>query len=125
MLIAFSFSGQCWTKIEKTNGGLRGFRTVTESITPGSSMLACYDPGRSKCVFSGGFTVISEDGEIIKYDDFSIIEEEVMKRITRDNTSGSFAFSSDLFVKYSYNDNSDKLTMEIYSTYEAKTLGFI
>jgi hypothetical protein len=124
-LISFSLAGKCWTKIEKYNGGFFGYRTVSESTSGPNSILACADPGRNRCNFSTGFTVVGNNGAVVKYDDFSPIETEVMKHITRENTSGSFIYSSDLLVQYTYIIETGKLTMQIYGVYEAQSLGLL
>lgn len=124
-IVLFSLSGNCWTKIEKYNGGFFGYRTIAESTSGPNSMLACADPGRNKCRFANGFTVVGNGGTIVKYDDFSTIETEVMKRVTKENTTGSFIYSSDLFVQYTYVIETGKLTMQIYGVYEAQSLGLL
>lgn len=124
-LIAINFSVFSWTKIEKYNGGFFGYKSVAESHSGDNHMLACADPGKQNCKFAGTFGVIDQGGEEIIIDDFEPIESEVLSRITRDNTFGSFYFQSDFFIKYSYDIESDRLIIEIYSIYEATSLGLI
>lgn len=124
-IIGINFSGFCWTKIEKKDGGFFGYKLVTETHVGGNNALACNGPGKLKCVFKYGYSVEDEGGIILRFDDYTPIEKDCLSRITRENTSGSFYYSTNLFVKYSYDIDTDNLTMEIYSIYEAKKFGFI
>jgi hypothetical protein len=124
-LTVFSFAGFSWTKIERYNGGFFGYKTVAESTSGPNSILACSDPGKLKCKGAGLGVVLDENGVVMPIDDYTPIEDEVMARLTRENTSGSFHYGSELYVKYSYDIDSDHLVMEIYSLYEAHTLGYI
>ena len=124
-LTLFSFSGFSWTKIIKENGGFLGYKTVTESTSGPNTILACTDPGRTKCKGNSMGVLIESGGEIVALGDYDAIEEEVMRLLTDENTSGSFYVGTTLYVTYSYNADAGRLVMEIYSLYEAQTLGLI
>ena len=127
-LTAFSFSGLSWVKIEKRDRGMFGYRDVTASYSGPNSMLACANPGWKACKWSNGITtgvVTDANGTVMPIDDYQPIEDAVMSHITKDNTSGAMYYGSDLYVKYSYDASDDHLIMEVYSLYEARTLGLI
>lgn len=127
-LTAFSFSGLSWTKIEKYNRGVFGYRDVTASYSGPNSMLACANPGWNACKWRNGIVtgvVTDADGTVMPIDDYQPIEDAVMSQITKENTSGAIYYGSDLYVKYSYDADTDHLVMEVYSLYEARTLGLI
>jgi hypothetical protein len=127
-LTAFSFSGLSWVKIEKKDRGLFGYRDVYASYSGPNSMLGCANPGWKACKWSNGIAgsvVLNASGDTKTIDDYQPIEDAVMEHITRESTSGAIYFGSDLYVKYTYDTDDDHLVMEVYSLYEARTLGLI
>jgi hypothetical protein len=121
-LTAFSY-----TIITKDNGGWFGFRTVTESHSGPNHQLACADPGRMKCEFGTAFGGITQGGEVINLESFEPIENMILDLLAFENSivAGEFYFESDFFIMYSYDFNTDRLTIEIYTLHEASCLGFI
>jgi hypothetical protein len=69
--------------------------------------------------------VTDANGTVMRIDDLQPIEDAVIAHITKDNNSGTMYYGSNLFVKYSYVMEGDHFVMEVYSLYEARTLGLI
>jgi hypothetical protein len=124
VLLGCSMPARAWTKIVKENGGFFGYKTVTEQVTPGSSQLVCSNPGHTKCKFSPIVTV-DPDGTTLSEDQLDDIDSWVEGRLVNREASGNFLYSDAFYVKYTYDPETDKLEIEIYSLDEARDLGLI
>jgi hypothetical protein len=119
--IILSTNAFCWIKIDKYNGGLFGYRNVTESHSGDNHMLGCADPGKNKCRFSS----ISSSGETPSLFQIEQIDIQIQDKLRNENFRGDFIFENSYFVKYIFDYNINKLSYEIYSIQEAKNFGFL
>jgi|GEM_PF-4441172 len=80
------------TKVTKTRGGLRGFKTVTEDIRPGLyANLACANPGHQKCAFKNPPQLVTSD---LTQADLEAIDASINTSVGNGDFTGSFTFAS-------------------------------
>jgi hypothetical protein len=120
--LIFAFDGFCWTKIEKYNGGFFGYKVVYEEHSGPNHMLGCADPGKKSCTWAG--IVSTSDGEATE-EQLKEIDDMVLRKILSNDLEGTFYYSSNFYVHYSYNVDLDKLNFEVYNLNEAHELGLI
>ncbi len=114
------------TKITKTRGGLRGFKTVTEDIRPGVyANLACANPGHQKCVFKNPPQLVTSD---LTQADLENIDTAINTTIGSGNFTGSFTFTSAAVNKYLVIFEADpeqgRIDYIIYTQTEAAEQGY-
>lgn len=114
------------TKVTKTRGGLRGFKTVTEDIKPGVyANLACANPGTNKCLFKNPPQIIATD---LAPGDLEMIDTQINTRVGEGNFSGSFTFTSaamnTYLVIFEANADQGRIDYTIYTRAEATEQGY-
>jgi len=108
--------------ITKSNGGLFGYKTVQQTnMNDGSTTLVCSNPGLTRCRAQ---TLRTVDGNTLTADEIEKIDNAVSEIISSsENGTGKLMFDNRYVVTYKYNENSDKLIMEVYTPEEAKLEG--
>jgi hypothetical protein len=114
------------TKITKTRGGIRGFKTVTEDIRPGGyANLACANPGHQKCVFKNPPQLATSD---LTQVDLENIDTTINTTVGNGDFTGSFTFTSAATHKYLVIFEADpeqgKIDYVIYTQIEAAEQGY-
>jgi hypothetical protein len=130
-LITFvSLPSFAWVKIVKVNGGLFGYKYITEEHTGGNHSLGCNEPGRQKCRFSQisqGRDNVNKDLALLRMLNVQVLDEieEKINGLIKSGSSlnGNFRGINNIYVKYDYDAESNILSMEIYSEEEATELG--
>ncbi len=103
--------------ITRSDRGLFGYREITEShdAANGINYLYCTNPGKSSCKWAK----LTSNND--KY-------EDIVLRVDGECSQGSVAGSfekGDYYVRYTFDRDSDVLTIYIYSREEAIGLGYI
>lgn len=112
------------TKYRK-NGGLFGYKTVTQTSTPSSIVLNCIDPGLTGCR-THGITVVGDDDEIsLSEENIRTIENKIDERILSGNNSSTIVFDNKVVITYWFNLETDELSYTLYSIPQARNKGIV
>lgn len=114
------------TKVTKTRGGLRGFKTVTEDVKPGVyANLACANPGTNKCTFKNPPQIVVTD---LTAGDLENIDTDINTSVSEGTFTGSFTFTSAALNKYlvifEANADQGRIDYTIYTQREATEQGY-
>ncbi|MCC5924889.1 MAG: hypothetical protein JJT77_13990 [Crocinitomicaceae bacterium] len=108
----FQFNSYAWIKVVKMNGGFRGYKYVNEDHSGGNHLLACAEPGKTKCKWDRHPSFSGSDSP--SFEDMGAIERRITELIYSDNLIGDFWYYS-IFVEYEYDVSTDTLTFTLYS----------
>lgn len=114
------------TRVTKTCGGLRGFKTVTEDVKPGVyANLACANPGTNKCAFKKPPQLVLTD---LSSADLEEIDQQINVHVGQGNFTGSFTFTSNTsgqyLVIFEANAGLGRIEYTIYTPQEATEHGY-
>lgn len=109
----------------KSGGGLFGYKFVTTTEWPEENkiIVACADPGLTRCKSALAYTL--PNGSVITPEMLENIDIAVTAQLTPEHTSGSLVYNSALYVRYSYNVDEDNLQVEVYTIDGAREEGLI
>jgi hypothetical protein len=126
LLIASSVSkAEVGPTVTKSNGGLLGYKYISETQAEGRHTLTCSEPGRMRC--KPILTMPNGDGEGVILDfEYEIIDELVLQEISkRQKEKGKINYNNKYIIQYKYNPDQDVMTYEIYTLNNAKKKGII
>lgn len=109
----------------KSGGGLFGYKFVTTTNWPdlGITVVACSDPGLTRCRAS--YAITMPDGSTLTPETLESIDRTVTSLLTPENTSGSVIVNEAYYVKYRYKIDEDDLAFQVYTLDEAREEGLI
>lgn len=112
-------------KYNKSGGGLFGYKFVTTTEWPEENkiIVACSDPGLTRCRAAFAYTL--PDGSTISPETLEKIDKAVTGELSPEHTSGSIVYDNTFYVRYSYNVDNDNLSVEVYTIAGAREEGFI
>ncbi len=125
LLIAFAnISFADVPKVTKKNGGLFGYKSVTEVVGEGQHTLTCTDPGRTRC---RPMSSIYVDGTLtLSAEELELIDTEVDHSINvLHKESGKFVYDSKSLIVFSYSPETDLIVYYIYSIQQATNLNLM
>ncbi len=102
--------------VTKKDGGLFGYKSVTEVNAPEQGMhtLSCFDPGRTRCRTNG--LVVLNNGNSLSSDELDqidrIVDEQV---ITLRKESGTIVFANKAEIIFSYSPENHQLVYSIFA----------
>lgn len=107
----------------RSRKGLFGYKTVTQTSSPGSIVLNCIDPGLISCK-TVGMTVVGDDGEIsLSETDIEAIEKAIDNKILSDSHYGTLVYGDKLVVTFWFKEEADELSYTLYSVPQARRYG--
>ena len=114
------------TKVTKTKGGIRGFKTVTEDVKPGVyANLACANPGENKCMFKISPSFVVTDLPQTELDN---IDSKINETIKGGEFNNHFTYTSETSNKYLVvfegTPETGLIKYVIYTQAEAQELGY-
>lgn len=114
------FAAPTHTKITKSNRGLFGYKTVTESSTGDMVVLACANPGKLECKRSAMNTSIPSVLTPTQIDEISAHVDEL---IFANPVNGSYIYQNDYLVLYTVGTVITNVTIDILTRSEALERG--
>lgn len=109
-----------WTVITKNNGGLFGYKSVIYNDNGVNATLSCANPGFKRCNSAARL----ESSKGLTDSDLIEIDNLVYPLIKENNTEGTVIYKELFYIIYNYKEHANKLSYEIYTKEEAKSLGY-
>jgi hypothetical protein len=118
-----SWSSQAELIVTKKDGGLFGYKSVSETIGEGRHTLNCTDPGRTRCKAQ----MLTVDGTLtLTEEEFEVIDATVASLVAdKHKESGSFNYANKCLISFKYNPDNHLLIFTVYSIEEATKLNLI
>ena len=109
----------------KSGGGLFGYKFVTTTNWPelGKTVVACSDPGLTRCRAAAAITL--SDGSSLEPETLEQIDRAVTAQLTPEHTSGSLIYGERYYIRYAYDIDRDDLAFQVYTIAEAREEGLI
>ncbi|TSJ45650.1 hypothetical protein [Fluviicola chungangensis] len=107
----------------KSDRGLFGYKTVTQTNSPDLIMLSCRDPGLIACR-AQGITVVGDDGEIsLTETNIESIERMIDDLVLSGKNSGTIVYDDKVVITFLFNEDADDLEYTLYSVPQARRYG--
>jgi hypothetical protein len=92
----------------------------------GDVVVVCQRPGFVRCAVQNISSIVFQGNPTpLTQEKLDIISDYVENSITETKNSGAFIYDNSYYVRYGYNITNDKLTTDVYSLQEARSLKLI